>query len=64
MNKQIVTKLLSQTTSNQMVTTHEVDLEKFAELLIKECVKLLDARDPDFNNYSRKVVADHFGIRL
>lgn len=29
--------LLGQCISNQMVMTHEVDLNKFAELIVKEC---------------------------
>ena len=45
-----------------------MDWQVFAEDLVKETirevVKHLDKHDPDFNAYSRRVLSDHFGIKL
>lgn len=62
MNERII-KLLSQCASNQMVTTHEVDLEKFAELIIRECAELVDTRGLSYkiDTYG-KMIKEHFGV--
>ena len=35
---------------------------KFAELIVRECITVLDKKDPDFNDYSKRVVKEHFGV--
>lgn len=63
MNTQLIAKLLSKTSSNQMVVTHEVDLEQYTKLVVEETITLLKKGDPDFNNFSENLVRQHFGMR-
>ena len=37
---------------------------KFAELLLKEVTAVLNKKDPDFNDYSKRVLSEHFGVKL
>ena len=68
MKQELIVNLLRQCSSNQMVLTHDVDLERFAEMIIKECVDVcLDQRDPGNLNYKPSLkfataITDHFGI--
>lgn len=56
--------LLKTLTEKATVDGLNFNKELFAELIVKECVKLLDERDPDFNAYSKRVVKQHFGVNV
>ena len=43
------------------------DLEKFAELIVKECMSLVSEPGPDMNDTERGILAqirEHFGVEL
>ena len=60
MNKRIK-DLLAQCIDNQMVLTHQVDLDKFAELIIKECGEVAAFGDPQYT--AQFNIHRHFGVK-
>jgi hypothetical protein len=67
MNKALIEQLMTKASEIRVSgfgDTEILDPYKFAELIVKECVKLLDERDPDFNAYSKRVVKQHFGVNV
>jgi hypothetical protein len=61
-------KVMAEETLNKQISKNaELDAfaEKFAELIVKECLVTLDsitAADRDALWIARKVIADHFGV--
>lgn len=68
MDKALIDRLVEKATVTKMDLTwgqsSEFNKELFAELIVKELVAVLDARDPDFNDYSKRVVKQHFGVNV
>ena len=62
--------LLAQCTDNQMVMTHQVDLDKFAELIVRECASIaadadledVDGGDGDVLRAAASQIRNHFGV--
>jgi hypothetical protein len=57
--KEIVKKVIA---AHPSVAGNEAALEMMDKAVLLEAVKLLMVRDPDFNDYSRRVVLKHFDI--
>jgi ABC-type arginine transport system ATPase subunit len=68
MNTTKIQELLLHCISNQMVVTHEVDLKKFAELIVKECVYIADeyVREGGASQTAESLIGkrikQHFGV--
>ena len=57
-----IQELLAQCTDNQMVMTHQVDLDKFAELIVRECAKVANENVGLFTPGCGNSVLEHFGV--
>lgn len=75
MNTELIDSMVGKVTSNQMVTTHEVNLEKLVELVVLECARVMTegfpvdtalSEGPYYINLGRTQAAvqikEHFGI--
>jgi len=65
MNKEIIQKLFSKSCWDEQA---EVDIEdfisveKFAELIIKECGQIAYSEENDYGNKIRFMILEHFGV--
>ena len=41
---------------------YELDVDMFAELIVKECVQVVNAADDSCEDYYGPIIKDHFGI--
>ena len=63
-NTSLLKKITEQATALKQDGAKHFDNAKFAKLLIEEVVNLLDKSDPGFNSYSKRVIAEHFGVKV
>jgi len=43
---------------------HHIDLEKFAELIIKECVGIVETESSQGTDHTMDQILSHFGVKL
>ena len=43
------------------IFTGQVDLEKFAKLIVRECVQVVNAADDSCEDYYGTIIKEHFG---
>jgi hypothetical protein len=42
---------------------NEYDMEKFAQLIVRECVQVVNAADDSCEDYYGTIIKEHFGVK-
>lgn len=50
-------------TYDVIIRGDKLDIEKFAELIIQECAKIMEDEDSYYGAWLARVIKEHFGVK-